>query len=79
VLPPHLKYVFLANGGNKPVVTSNALKGSKEEKMILVLKVNEGAVGWTLSDPKGISPFYCMHKIHLEQDYCWQKQYKSKC
>jgi len=69
VLPPHLKYVFLADGGNKPVVISSALTTSEEEKLISVLKANEGAIGWTLSDLKGISPSYCMHKIHMEQDY----------
>jgi len=69
VLPPHLKYVFLADGGNKPVVISSTLTASEEEKLISVLKANEGAIGWTLSDLKGISPSYCMHKIHMEQDY----------
>ena len=69
VLPPHLKYVFLADGGDKPVVISNALTASEEKKLISVLKANEGAIGWTLSNLKGISPSYCMHKIHMEQDY----------
>ncbi|XP_027903598.1 uncharacterized protein LOC114163487 [Vigna unguiculata] len=45
VLPPHLKYVFLADGGNKPVVISSALTASEEEKLILVLKANKGAIG----------------------------------
>ena len=69
VLPPHLKYVFLADGGDKPVVISSALTAFEEEKLISILKANEGAIGWTLSDLKGISPSYCMHKIHMEQDY----------
>jgi len=69
VLPPHLKYVFLVDGGNKPVVISSALTASEEEKLISVLKANEGAISWTLSDLKGISPSYCMNKIHMEQDY----------
>jgi len=69
VLSPHLKYAFLANGGNKLVVISNALTASEEEKLILILKANEGVIGWTLSYLKGISPSYCMHKIHMEQDY----------
>jgi len=69
VLPPHLKYFFLADRGNKPVVISSALTAFEEEKLISVLKANKGAIGWTLSDLKGISPSYCMHKIHMEQDY----------
>ena len=34
-----------------------------------VLKENQGAIGWHISDFKGISPTYCMHKIMLEKDY----------
>ena len=37
--------------------------------MIEVLKVNERAVRWTSTDLKGISPSYCMRKIHMEQDF----------
>jgi len=51
------------------VVISSTLTASKEEKLISVLKANDGAIGWTLFDLKGISPSYCMHKIHMEQDY----------
>jgi len=51
------------------MVISSALTASEEEKLISVLKANEGAIGWTFSDLKGISPSYYMHKIHIEQDY----------
>ena len=34
-----------------------------------VLRGNEGALGWKISDLKGISPAYCMHKIHMEAEY----------
>ena len=34
-----------------------------------MLKSNKGAIGWTLSNLKGISPSYCMHKIDMEQDF----------
>jgi len=34
-----------------------------------VLRGNEGALGWNISDLKGISPAYCMHKIHMEAKY----------
>ena len=34
-----------------------------------VLKSNQGALGWSISDLKGISPAYCMHKIHMEAEY----------
>jgi len=34
-----------------------------------VLKLNQGAIGWQLSDLKGINPAYCMHRIHMEADF----------
>jgi len=34
-----------------------------------VPKVNKEAIGWTFIDLKGISPSYCMHKIHMGQDF----------
>jgi len=56
MLPPHLKYVFLEGGNNKPMITNNSLSPSEEEKLIEVLRVNSGAIGWSISDMKGISP-----------------------
>ncbi|WVY96365.1 hypothetical protein V8G54_028516 [Vigna mungo] len=69
MLPPHLKYVFLEEEGNKPVIISNSLSPSEEEKLIEVLKANKGAIGWSISDLKSISPTYCMHKIFMEDNY----------
>nr|KYP38160.1 hypothetical protein KK1_040614 [Cajanus cajan] len=68
-LPPQLKYVFLEANDGKPIIISSQLSREQEDKLIQVIKANEGAIGWTLSDLKGISPSYCMHKIHMEQDY----------
>ena len=65
-LTTHLKYVFLAENGEKPVILSNSLTAEEEEEVVKGLKSNKGAIGWTLSDLKGISPSYCMHKIHME-------------
>ena len=69
LLPSHLKYVFLDEGGHKPVIISNELTKTEEEKLIDVLKKNQDAMGWTLSDLKGISPSYCMHRILMEDDF----------
>jgi hypothetical protein len=58
MLPLHLKYVFLGDDCTKPVIISNTLSTKEEHKLIQVLKKNEGAIGWVLSDLKGISPAY---------------------
>jgi predicted DNA-binding protein (MmcQ/YjbR family) len=63
MLPPHLKYVFLEEGGRKLVVISSDLTPFEEEKLLNVLKSNQGVIGWTLFDLKGINPSYCMNKI----------------
>jgi hypothetical protein len=69
MLPSHLKYVFLGDECTKPVIISNTLPTKEEYKLIQVLKKNEGAIGWVLSDLKGISPAYCMHKIMMEENF----------
>jgi hypothetical protein len=33
------------------------------------LRTSEGAIGWALTDLKDISPSFCMHKIHMEEDF----------
>jgi len=64
-----LKYVFLAKNGEQPVILSSLLTANDEKKVVEVLRANKGAIGWAISDLKGISPSYCMHKIHMEQDF----------
>ena len=61
--------MFLAENGEQPVIMTSSLTTEEEEKVVEVLKANREAIGWTLSNLKGISPSYCMHKIHMEQDF----------
>jgi hypothetical protein len=68
-LPSHLKYAFLEEDGIKPVIISSSLSCKEEKKLIDILKNNKDAIGWTLSDLKGISPSYCMHKIMMEDNF----------
>ncbi|CAJ2640738.1 unnamed protein product [Trifolium pratense] len=68
-LPSHLKYAFLEEGEKKPVIISNSLSADEEKSLIQILKENKEAIGWSLSDLKGISPSYCMHNIMMEDDY----------
>ncbi|XP_045830863.1 uncharacterized protein LOC123922161 [Trifolium pratense] len=68
-LPSHLKYAFLEEEEKKPVIISNSLSANEEKSLIQILKENKEAIGWSLSDLKGISPSYCMHNIMMEDDY----------
>jgi len=69
VLPSHLKYVFLEDDGTKPVIISSSLSSIEEDKLIEVLKTNKEAIGWKLSNLKGISPSYCVQKIMMEENF----------
>ncbi|XP_038885800.1 uncharacterized protein LOC120076096 [Benincasa hispida] len=61
----HLKYVYLGGNDTLPVIISTLLSKSNKEASIQVLKKYAKALGWTLTDIRGISPSYFMHKIRL--------------
>jgi len=69
MLPPHLKYSFLGGDMKKPVILSSLLTAEEEGRLMEVLKLNQRAIGWQLSDLKRISPTYCMHRIHMEAGF----------
>ena len=46
VLPPHLKYSFLGGDLKKPVILSSWLTAEQEQRLMEVLKLNQGAIGW---------------------------------
>ncbi|XP_016195457.1 uncharacterized protein LOC107636466 [Arachis ipaensis] len=67
-LPPSLKYAYLGSNDTYPVIINLSLSEEQEDKLINVLRQHKDAVGWTLSNLKGISPSMCMHKILLKED-----------
>nr|XP_027099143.1 uncharacterized protein LOC113718436 [Coffea arabica] len=64
----HLKYAYLGDNETLMVIISAALSETHEEKLIRVLKEHKEAIGWTITDIKGISPSICMYRIRLEED-----------
>ncbi|XP_022032292.1 uncharacterized protein LOC110933371 [Helianthus annuus] len=67
-LPSHLKYAFLGDNDTLPVIIASNLEMVQEQALLEVLKVNKGAIGWTIADLKGISPSIVMHKIITTED-----------
>ncbi|XP_052735569.1 uncharacterized protein LOC128197551 [Vigna angularis] len=65
----HLKYRFLDEQKRNPVIVSNELSYSEEDKLLRVLREYKSALGWKIDDLQGISPTVCMHKIYLEEDF----------
>ncbi|KAK5792871.1 hypothetical protein PVK06_033997 [Gossypium arboreum] len=75
-LPNHLEYTFLRNNSTLPVIIASNLQPKEKEELIQVLKKHKKAIAWKISNIKGISPFFCTHKILMEDEYklCVQAQ-----
>ena len=68
-LHEHLRYAFLGDSYTSPVIVAASLTTGEEEKLMRVLREHRTALGWTISNVKGISPSICMHKILMEELY----------
>ena len=68
-LPSHLKYAFLEKSEKLPILISAFLTESEGEKLLKVLRNHKRAIGWTIADIRGISPFICTHKILMEEEH----------
>ena len=62
-LPTHLRYAYLGENFTLPVIISSSLTGDKEEKLLCVLGDHKTAIGWTITDIKGMSPSVCMNEL----------------
>ncbi|XP_061360394.1 uncharacterized protein LOC133304373, partial [Gastrolobium bilobum] len=67
-LPPTLKYAFLGESKTYPVIININLSTAEEEKLLKVLREHRTAIGWSITDLKGINPSFCTHKILMEND-----------
>ncbi|RDY12523.1 Retrovirus-related Pol polyprotein, partial [Mucuna pruriens] len=67
-LPNHLKYAYLDNEQQLPVIIANNLYQEQEDKLLNVLRQHKKAIGWKLSDFPGINPSICMHRILMEEE-----------
>ncbi|RVX01239.1 Transposon Ty3-I Gag-Pol polyprotein [Vitis vinifera] len=67
-LPVELKYTYLEENNQCPVVISSSLTIIKSIGLMEVLKRCKKAIGWQISDLKGISPLVCTHHIYMEEE-----------
>ena len=67
-LPMELKYAYLEDHEQCLVVILALLSTAQEGSLLQVLKKNKKALGWRISDLKGISPSVCTHHIYLEEE-----------
>ena len=67
-LPVELKYIYLEENNQCPVVISSSLTSHQEKSLRQVLKRCKKAIGWKIFDLKGISPLVCTHHIYIEEE-----------
>ena len=67
-LPVELKYTYLEENNQCPVVISSSLTSHQENCLIEVLRRCKKAIGWQISDLKGISPLVCTHHIYMKEE-----------
>ena len=58
-LPVELKYAYLEDQEQYPVVISSLLSTSQEDSLLVILEENKHAIRWEITDLKGISPAVC--------------------
>ena len=63
-----LKYTYLEANNQCPVVISSSLTSHQENCLMEVLRRCKKAIGWQISDLKGISPLVCTHHIYMEEE-----------
>ncbi|RVW27350.1 Retrovirus-related Pol polyprotein from transposon opus [Vitis vinifera] len=66
-LPVELKYTYLEENNQCPVVISSSLTSHQEKFLLEVLKRCKKAIGWQISYLKGISRLVCTHHIYMEE------------
>ena len=67
-LPIDLKYAYLEEDEKCPVVISSTLTSDQEDSLLGVLRKCKKAIGWQISDLKGINPLVCTHHIYMEEE-----------
>ena len=63
-----LKCAYLEEHEQCPMVISSLLSTAQEGSLLHVLSENKQALGWNITDLKGISPTVCTHHIYLVEE-----------
>ena len=50
------------------MIIFSELNEEQEKRLLNVLRRNEQAIGWTLTDLRGLDPFLCTHCLFLEDE-----------
>jgi hypothetical protein len=67
-LPSGLRYAFLNNDYDSPLIISDKLSQKESLCLLIVLEKHCSAFGYSLQGLKGISPALCTHRIPTDLD-----------
>ena len=67
-IPLELKYAYLEEHEQCPVVIFSLLSNHQENNLLDILKENKQAIGWKITYLKGISLTVCTHHVYLEEE-----------
>jgi hypothetical protein len=67
-LPPGLRYAFLHNDSESPIIIDDQLTPEETHRLITILEQHRSAFGYSLQDLKGISLALCTHRIPTNPD-----------
>jgi hypothetical protein len=65
-LPSGLRYAFLNNDQDSPMIISDKLSQEESLCLLTVLEKHNSTFGYSLQDLKGISPALCTHRIPID-------------
>ena len=68
ILPKHLKYAYLDAQDTLPIIIGSHLTDGEEENLMSILRKNREAIGWIITDIKGLSPAIVQHRLHLNEE-----------
>ena len=67
-LPSNLRYAFLDSTNDSPFIVNSSLPNNDVDALCDMLFSHKNALGYSITDLKGISPKLCMHRILLEDN-----------
>jgi hypothetical protein len=67
-LPPGLRYAFLHNDSESPVIINDQLTQEETHRLITILEKHRSVFGYSLQNLKGISAALCAHRIPTDSD-----------
>ncbi len=67
-LPPGLRYAFLHNDKEAPVIISDKLSEDETQRLLTMLEKHHSVLGYSLQDLRGINLALCTHHIPIDPE-----------